>query len=308
MSRRIHAGLKGILLIAGLLVMVAAAWPRGRLAMLWAAGRCEACSFRNAMNSHNLLMNLRQAGERIGAASRVVATDPQHGFEQVETPMGRFWTTRNDRFLKFTLAEEQLEIYEGDDIAVHPGDVVLDCGANAGVFTRTALDRGAKLVVSIEPAPGTAECLRRNYEREIEEGRVIVVQKGVWDHPDVLELAEGDDGNTTGDSFVFGRDQKNKIKVPLITIDALTDELKLPRVDFIKMDIEGAEKQALRGAAGTIRKYRPRMAISSEHLPDDVTAIPNVVNAIWPGYQMRPSDCQDEFLKIKPAALLFQAK
>jgi FkbM family methyltransferase len=308
MSRWIHRGLKIILLVSGLLVMLAAAWPKARLAMVWATGRCEACSFHDAINSHDLLINIKQAGERIGAASKVVATDPKGGFELVETPMGRFWTTRNDRFLKFTLGEEQLEIYQGDDIGVRPGDVVLDCGANAGVFTQTALKRGAKLVVSIEPAPGTAECLRRNYEREIGEGRVLVVQKGVWDHPDVLELAEGDDGNTTGDSFVFGRNQKNRVMVPLTTIDALAAELKLPRVDFIKMDIEGAEKQALRGAAETIRKYRPRMAISSEHLPDDAAAIPKVVNAIWPGYQIRPSDCQDAFLRIKPEVLLFQTK
>jgi len=160
------------------------------------------------MNSHDLLVNIKQAGDRIGVASKVLATDPKGGFELVETPMGWFWTTRNDRFLKFTLGEEQLEIYPGDDVGVRPGDVVLDCGANAGGFTRTGLKRGAKLVVLIEPDPGTAECLRRNYGREIGEGRVLVVQKDVWDHPDVLELAEGDDCNTTGDSFVFGLNQR----------------------------------------------------------------------------------------------------
>ena len=308
MRRTIHTGLKRILLASALLLLTAAIWPRARLAMVWAAGRCGQCSFHDAINSHDVLINMERAGERIGAVSKVVATDPKREFELVETPMGRFWTVRNDRFLKFTLGEEQMEIYGGDDVAVHPGDVVLDCGANVGVFTRTALNRGARLVISIEPAPATVECLRRNFEREIGEGRVIVVPKGVWDHPDVLELAEGDDGDTTGDSFVMGRDQKNKVKVPLTTIDALAEELRLPRVDFIKMDIEGAEKQALRGANETIRKHRPRMAIASEHLPDDVTAIPKVVSAIWSGYAVRSSSCKDALLQIKPEVLLFQPR
>jgi hypothetical protein len=50
------------------------------------------------------------------------------------------------------------------------------------------------------------------------------------------------------------------------------------------------------------------MAIASEHLPDDVTAIPQMVNAIWNGYRVRPSSCKDAFLTITPEVLLFQPK
>jgi FkbM family methyltransferase len=299
--------MKIFLMVAGAVFALAALWPEARLTMVWAAGRCQGCSFRGAVKSHTLLVDMARAGEEIGAASKVVQRDPK-GFELVHTPMGEYWTVSNDRFLKFTLGEEKLEIYDGDDVAVKPGDVVFDCGANVGVFTRTALNRGASLVVSIEPAPATVECLRRNFEKEIAAGRVVVVPKGVWDHTDTLELSEGDNGNTTGDSFVFGKDAKRKVKVPLTTIDILAAELKLPKVDFIKMDIEGAEKPALRGAAETIRKYRPRMAIASEHLPDDVTAIPKTVAGIWSGYQVTPTSCKDAFLEIRPEVLLFQPK
>jgi FkbM family methyltransferase len=249
-----------------------------------------------------------KASEEIGAASKVIERDPTKGLELVDTPMGRYWTEPGDRFLKVTLGEQKIEIYDTDDVAVKRGDVVLDCGANVGVFTRTALNRGAQLVVSIEPAPATVECLRRNFADEILKGRVIVVPKGVWDRPDVLELAMGSDGNSTGDSFVFGRDVTNKVKVPLTTIDALAKELGLPRVDFIKMDIEGAEKQALRGATEVIRKYRPRMAIAAEHLPDDTVAIPRVVAAIRADYEIRPTSCKDAFLSIAPEVLLFRPR
>jgi FkbM family methyltransferase len=305
--RTVHKILKTFLFAVAIVVSVSAVWPQPRLAIIWAAGRCRWCSFRDAVNSHALLVNMARAGEEIGAASKVIQTDPR-GFELVETPMGRYWTVPHDRFLKVTLGEERMEIYDHDAVSVKPGDVVLDCGANVGVFTRTALDRGASMVVAIEPAPKTVECLRRNFEQEIAAGRVMVVAKGVWSHPDTLELAEGGDGNTTGDSFVFGRNQPHKVKVPLTTIDILAAELRLPRVDFVKMDIEGAEKDALRGAAETIRKYHPRMAISSEHLPDDMTAIPSTVNAIWNGYSLRYSDCKDAIWNVRPDVLLFQPK
>ncbi|HEY9142093.1 MAG TPA: FkbM family methyltransferase [Bryobacteraceae bacterium] len=303
----VHKILKPLLLAIAIVALLMTVWPPARLAAVWAVGRCQGCSFQDSVNSHALMVNTERAGEEIGAASKVIQTDA-NGFELVETPMGRYWTVPHDRFLKFTLGEEKLEIYDRDVVSVKPGDVVLDCGANVGVFTRTALDRGAKLVVAIEPAPNTVICLRRNYEKEIAAGRVIVVPKGVWSHPDVLELAQGDAGNTTGDSFVFGRNRQDKIKVPLTTIDILASELALPRVDFIKMDIEGSEKDALRGAAQTILKYHPRMAISSEHLPDDTTAIPRTVNAIWSGYSVRFSSCHDHLLTIQPQVLLFQPK
>lgn len=281
-----------------------AIWPRGRLVFVWALGRCNTCSFRDTLNSHDLLVNMARDGEQIGKTSHVLLSG--EGFELVETPRGNYWTAMNDKFLRFTLAEEDLEIYGSNEHGVKPGDVVLDCGANVGVFTRKALKQGARLVVAIEPAPRTVECLRRNFEREIADGHVIVYPKGVWDHVDTLELALGPEGNTTGNSFVLGRSQKSKVKVDLTTIDRVVAELHLNRVDFIKMDIEGAEKQALRGGTETIAQFHPRMAIASEHLPDDVQAIPAVVKSIWSAYEVTSSSCKDNFLAVTPEVLLFR--
>jgi len=88
--------------------------------------------------------------------------------------------------------------------AVRSGDVVLDCGANVGVYTRDALDSGAKLVVAIEPAPENIECLRRNFAPEVAAGRVIVYPKGVWDKDDFLTL-NVDPNNSAADSFLIQR-------------------------------------------------------------------------------------------------------
>ena len=57
-----------------------------------------------------------------------------------------------------------------------------------GLYAKTALASGAKLVVAIEPAPENIECLRRNLAQEIAAGRVIVYPKGVWDKDDTLAL------------------------------------------------------------------------------------------------------------------------
>ena len=63
-------------------------------------------------------------------------------------------------------------------------------------------------------------------------------------------------------------------QVLLTTIDKIVEELQLERVDFIKMDIEGAERKALAGARNTLAERKPRLALAGYHLEDDQTKIP----------------------------------
>jgi FkbM family methyltransferase len=231
----------------------------------------------------------------------------EDGLDLWKTPRGSTWTVHGERELPFLISEQERDIYELPGHAVHRGDVVLDCGANIGVFVRKALSRGASLVVAIEPSPRTLQALRRNFESEIREKRVIVYPKGVWDRDAELSLSL-DVENEGTDSVVSGRPGSTTVLVPLTTIDKLVAELGLPRVDFIKMDIEGAEKQALRGGQDTIRRFLPRMSISTEHLPDDVTAIPAAIRAIEPRYAFQECDCMlSNRWTAKPLVLAFDA-
>ncbi|MEO8128407.1 MAG: FkbM family methyltransferase [Bryobacteraceae bacterium] len=189
---------------------------------------------------------------------------------------------------------------------VKPGDIVLDCGANVGVFTNAALKAGAKVVVAVEPAPENLECLRRNFVQQIEDGRVIVYAKGVWDKEDFLTL-NVDEHNSAADSFVLHPvgAQTTTQRLPLTTIDKLVDELNLERVDFIKMDIEGAEPKALIGARATLAKYHPRLSISAYHEPGHPELIPKVVKSAWDGYQTECGPCSIDHATIRPDILWF---
>ncbi len=138
---------------------------------------------------------------------------------------------------------------------------------------------------TIEPLPSSLECLRRNLEPEIRSGKVIVYPKGAWNKDDVLEM----DANE--ESFVFKASKDEIVKLPLTTIDAIAKELALPKVDFIKMDIEGSEREALAGASETIRRFHPRMAICVYHLPDDPVILPDIIRSVWAGYKQQCGSC-----------------
>ena len=63
-------------------------------------------------------------------------------------------------------------------------------------------------------------------------------------------------------------------QIETTSIDDFVRRNGIARIDFIKMDIEGAELVALQGAAATIRTFKPKLAIAVYHRPTDITAIP----------------------------------
>ncbi|HXX63559.1 MAG TPA: FkbM family methyltransferase, partial [Bacteroidota bacterium] len=69
------------------------------------------------------------------------------------------------------------------------------------------------------------------------------------------------------------------------SIDALVHECALDRVNLIKMDIEGAELPALRGAEATLRRFRPKLAICAYHRPDDLITILPYLQSLDLGYR-----------------------
>ncbi|HYO81134.1 MAG TPA: FkbM family methyltransferase, partial [Bryobacteraceae bacterium] len=195
---------RAVLVLLGI-VIAAMLYPPLRLSALVIAGRSPACPMSQAVKADSWKQRKIETKDRILAASKAAARDG--ALEQWQTPHGVFWTPFESRYgLPFHLAEQEMGIYGQGEFAVRPGDVVLDCGANIGTFTRTALNRGAKTVVAIEPAPENLECLRRNFAKEIADKRVIIYPKGVWHEDATLTLHLHHD-NSAADSFIIKDDK-----------------------------------------------------------------------------------------------------
>ena len=206
-----------------------------------------------------------------------------------EDPHGAFWIPSKAEVGGFhiMMAEGLADIYHFKSENLKDA-VVLDCGANVGSFTRTALKAGARKVIAIEPAPDLVRCLRRTFAKEITEGRVVVYPKGVWNTNATLDLYTSDTPWTNSVvPLVESANAQKKVSVQLVAIDELVPELGLERVDFIKMDIEGAETNALAGASQTIARYKPVLAVATEHTTDilkNTQAVIDVVDKEAPGY------------------------
>lgn len=93
---------------------------------------------------------------------------------------------------------------------------------------------------------------------------------GVWDKDEVLYFS----ANSSGDSAICS---SGNIKVNCKKIDDVIGE---NRIGFIKMDVEGAERQALSGAREVIKRNNPVLAISAYHLWDDLAVLPLLIDEI----------------------------
>ena len=267
----------------------------GWAAYMKATGRAEQCSWGRTMGFLASLDRFAKLYEEYRGGVKLVEREAATGLDRFGAKGGReFWIpriTNEARGLDWILAEHHWVQESSPESHPGKGDVVVDCGAHVGVFTWKALEAGAAKVIAVEPDPNNLECLRRNFPKEIAEGRVVLAAVGVWSKPGKMTLNLGDGGNTGMNSMVMKGGGKS-IDVPVVRLDDLMQELGVKRVNFIKMDIEGAEREALAGALETLKRDRPRLMLDLNHRPDDSTALPAVIRRAHADYRARCGPCQ----------------
>lgn len=180
--------------------------------------------------------------------------------------------------------------------------VVMDIGANLGFFSRLAVELAPSgAVYAFEPVPSTFALFKKNVPN------AVAVMKGLGTKTERKKIFTSDistDCSVLADSphaDVKNIDYSNVEEVALTSLDEFVEENKISRVDFIKIDIEGYERFAIEGARNTIKKFKPVIAVSAYHNPDDKIVLPALVISINPSYTYRINKDGDEdfIFKVK---------
>jgi FkbM family methyltransferase len=145
---------------------------------------------------------------------------------------------------------------------LNANSTVLDVGANVG-FYAIALGRqlqqlGTGKLWAIEPVPTNCDRLRQNIQLNQLDNTVFAIQTALGNQTGTipLHLTRGKDNlATTGNAFIC-QDAPN-CTAPITTLDALAEQHYITTCDLIKVDIEGAELEFLRGAQQFISRCRP---------------------------------------------------
>lgn len=148
---------------------------------------------------------------------------------------------------------------------LQPDMVFIDGGAHEGIYSLFASLRtgpGGR-VIAFEPSERECAAWRANMELNGRHATLIPTALGRTDGEAMLVLAqEQRSGHNTLGEFVWeGVQESGRVRVPVRSLDSIAEELGLARVDLLKLDIEGAETQALRGAERVLREFRPALLI-----------------------------------------------
>ncbi len=160
------------------------------------------------------------------------------------------------------------------------GDVVLDGGISANIvaqvrFCRSIGQEGR--LYGFEPDPIGFVKAHDLMRARGDTGNCTLIPLGLWSRKATLHFAL--DGQA---SHVAQGDEDVVVPCEMTTIDDFVAENRLGKVDCIKLDVEGAEAEALRGGLKTIVKFKPKMAISLYHKPEDLYELPILAQAILP--------------------------
>lgn len=182
-----------------------------------------------------------------------------------------------DIYADYSMWSEGPYLYKKIQLA--EGDVVLDCGANLGLFSCVAASKDCQ-VHAFEPTPRLVENLEicskqypnikvQPYALSDKSGYADLAMSSEWD---VANTINPDAENTVLDVVGY----KTYSKIETITIDEFVEKQGLQSVDFIKADIEGAERLMLAGAQKTLASFGPKLSICTYHFKDD----PQVLEAL----------------------------
>jgi FkbM family methyltransferase len=165
-------------------------------------------------------------------------------------------------------------------ITLNEGDIIIEGGVFDAFTTRAfALGVGATgAVYGFDPL-GAKYAAERLKDIPKTAAPIELVPSALWSTKTTLEFSDNGSGTRVGE------DNRGGISVDATSIDIFVKERKLPRVDFIKFDVEGAEHHALEGARETIMRHRPKIALSVYHGLRQYFTLPLLAADICKNYQ-----------------------
>lgn len=166
-------------------------------------------------------------------------------------------------------------IYFDNMICMEDGEVFIDAGCFDCKTDNDFVMRcpGYAKIIAFEPDPINRKICEEKIMKE--KIRDIELKKyGLWSEKGECTF------QSTGSSA-----RVNPNGNVVVQLESLDNILKGDKATYIKMDIEGSELRALQGAKQTIQKYKPKLAISIYHKPEDIIDIPHYIHELNPQYR-----------------------
>lgn len=217
--------------------------------------------------------------------------------KELKGPYAAFWGEFFDILYPEIFRRNSIFTYEGSyfykEVRVTKGDIVIDGGANLGMFSALAASCGAEKVYAFEPVKDT---IGKN---------LIEIKSNLFSNIEIIPLALSDKkekkiieiplfeeiaSSLFKTSFIKDIEKRGETikqeEIETISLDEWVKENKISRIDFIKADIEGAERLLLKGAQQVLKEFAPKLSICTYHFKDDKKVLPQLILEANPHYKI----------------------
>lgn len=162
---------------------------------------------------------------------------------------------------------------------------VIDGGACEGFFSIFAFQNGAKQVIAVEPISLLRPVLEKTFSKEYLQGRFTMITAGLGKEggTSVLHL----NPLSACEAYISDVNNESKRIIKIVTIDEIIEVYNLEGPGLIKMDIEGAEVDALKGAKDTLRNLKPNLAIAVYHEYENALECAEIIKNVNPDYKIQ---------------------
>ncbi|WP_334089803.1 FkbM family methyltransferase [Helicobacter typhlonius] len=178
-----------------------------------------------------------------------------------------------------------LQQYKYRDIVfAQNGDYVIDGGACYGettLYFSHLVGKNGK-VFSFEFMEQNIEIFHKNMALNPQCDNITLVKRPLYVDSNTFVSFSGGGSSAT---IIADKQNKQDITFQTISIDDFVEQNKIPKIDFIKFDIEGAELNALKGGVKSIKKFRPKLAICLYHSCADYVDIPLFLHELLTDYE-----------------------
>jgi FkbM family methyltransferase len=182
---------------------------------------------------------------------------------------------------------------ENFDVSLKAGDIAIDAGAWIGDFSAYAAALKAK-VYAFEPSPEVFKTLQEvadlNNMFNGGGGEIFPIKAGLGASDSELEMFISRDFNSLSNTTVakVSTAPANYIseKIQITSIDSFANKQNLKKIDFIKADIEGSERDMLKGAKNVLKEFAPKLALCTYHFPDDPEVMEALIKEANPNYKV----------------------
>lgn len=185
----------------------------------------------------------------------------------------------SSRFSLSVIKKSSYSQYFNPNVRIEQNEVFLDGGSYIGdtVLEIEKEFNGNLEIHCFEPENDNYENLLDNCKES--KNKLIFNKQGLWSTKSILKFSSSQQACALGARI----ESEGDVIINTISIDEYCIENNVIP-NFIKLDVEGVEKEVLLGAKETIKNYKPKLAIAIYHKYNDLWDIPNYLNEIYPFY------------------------